>query len=154
MPRQPSANPPRRRGRPPAASQAPTAPVEDVNLYPRDADLNSLIKAKRSAKQQTSEIGGTIGEKIAKAVEEKHLDRKAFNMVCTLDALEDERLAITLPHLLHYIRVRGLMERADAQPIMPLAQEGSPALGETAGNVTRLGTAARRVAETAGEATA
>src|ERR1700761_1727735 len=80
--------------------------------------LDELAKAKRDTKKRTQSISGTLGQKIAEAVENKHLDRKAFSIACQLDALDDEKLHITYHNLLYYMEALGVEKRATAQEEM------------------------------------
>lgn len=121
-------------------------------IMPTTKVVQDLAKFRRNTKKRTQGIAGELGGEIAKAVENKHLDRKAHAIACQLDAMDDERLAVTLPHLMRYIDDLGLVERANKQAQM--FEEGET--GDDAhadGKVTRLGTAARKVAEQAGAPT-
>lgn len=69
----------------------------------------------KSAAKVAQEKAGEMGEMIAKACETKHFDRKALSMVRGLDAMSDNKLQVTLPHLLMYIDALGLNERAERQ---------------------------------------
>ncbi len=91
--------------------------------------LEELAKAKRNFTKRSQSLSGTFGETIAKAVEEKHLDRKAFGMALQLDALDDERLHLTVHNLLHYLEVLGVMKRASAQEEMFTAGETAEPVG-------------------------
>lgn len=127
-------------------------PEATTLLMPTTKVVQDLAKERRNSKKKTSLISGELGSSIAKAVESKHLDRKAHSIACQLDAMDDERLAITLPHLMRYIDDLGLVERANKQSQMEFTDEseddGKP--GEGGGNVRSIGTAARKVAEKAG----
>lgn len=91
--------------------------------------LDDLAKAKRNAKKRSQSINGTLGETIAKAVEEKHLDRKAFGLAMQLEALDDERLHLTFHNFLHYCEVLGVTKRATAQEEMFTAGETDEPVG-------------------------
>ena len=91
---------------------------QETMLMPTTNDVVNLARRRKAAKKQQASLAGTIGEAIAQAVEKKHLDRKAFGIACQLDAMSDERLAITLPHLRRYIDDLKLDERASAQEEM------------------------------------
>jgi len=84
--------------------------------------LRSLLSSARSARADISEIAGGMGEAIAKAVENDHLDRKAFNMVRALDKLEPDRLADVLENFEHYLDISGLNERAASAPRLPIGE--------------------------------
>jgi hypothetical protein len=88
---------------------------ETTIIFPPKSVVEELAEAKRQTKKRTQSMNGTLGEKIGKAVEEKHLDRKAFSMACQLDAMDDERLHITFHSLLKYCEDLGVTKRATAQ---------------------------------------
>lgn len=138
------------------------------------ATLEELAKAKRDTKKRTQSMNGTLGEKIATAVESKHLDRKAFSMACQLEQMDDERLHVTYFNLLYYMEALGVEKRATAQEEMfeagdvrgdepegkitdakPKADKKAngkkvAAADKEASNVTPIGKTARAVAEQAG----
>lgn len=128
--------------------------------------LEELSKARRDTKKRVQSMNGTLGEKIGKAVEEKHLDRKAFGLACQLDALDDERLHVTYFNLLYYMEQMGIEKRATAQEELFVnggaddedGEDDAPANGKANGkgrakkdNVTPIGKAARAVTEAAGD---
>jgi hypothetical protein len=88
---------------------------ETTIIFPPKSVVEELAEAKRQTKKRTQSANGTLGEKIGKAVEEKHLDRKAFSIACQLDAMDDERLHITFHSLLKYCEDLGVTRRATAQ---------------------------------------
>ena len=118
--------------------------------------LEELAKAKRDTKKRVQSMNGTLGEKIAAAAENKHLDKKAFSMACALDALDDERLHLTYHNLLYYMEAMGIEQRATAQEELFVngGGEDDEEDGEKSpkgdGKVTSIGRAARKVAEAAG----
>lgn len=126
-------------------------PEATTLLMPTPKVVQDLAKERRNSKKKTSLISGELGSSIAKAVESKHLDRKAHSIACQLDAMDDERLAITLPHLMRYIDDLGLVERASKQAEMFDGEKEETEADD--GKVTRLGTAARKVADQAGAPT-
>lgn len=159
-PRNKGAKTPKRNNRTKVTTAATPAP-ETTLLLPPSSVITSLAKERADTKKRTQSIIGTLGEKIGKAIEEKHVDRKAFSIACQLDRLDDERLHITYVHLLKYCEYLGIAKRALAQADMfeertaPEGETGEEEVeGAETGNVTRLGTAARRVVETAGDAAA
>jgi hypothetical protein len=97
--------------------------IETIVIFPPASLVKSLEKDKRETKQRTQSMSGLLGEKIAKAVEEKHLDRKAFSMACQLNALDDQRLHITYMNLLKYCEDLGITKRATAQEELFDAEE-------------------------------
>lgn len=90
-------------------AQVPTmkAPTPDqVTKIAQKLDLNDTKR-----KLVTDESKETI----ARAKETQHLDPLAMSIARRLGRLEDEKLAVTLPHLLRYIEDLGLSKRATAQ---------------------------------------
>ncbi len=76
------------------------AALETTIIFPPKSLVEELAKKKRDTKKQTQSKNGTLGELIGSAVEDKHLDRKAFSIATQLDAMDDERLHITWHSLL------------------------------------------------------
>lgn len=89
--------------------------LETTIIFTPKTVIEELAKARRDTKKRTQSMSGTLGEKIGKAVEENHLDRKAFSLACQLDSLDDERLHITWHNLLKYAADLGIVKRAAAQ---------------------------------------
>lgn len=122
--------------------------------------LEELAKAKRDTKKRVQSMNGTLGEKIAAATENKHLDKKAFSIACALDQLDDERLHVTYFNLLYYLDALGVEKRATAQEELFVNggtdEEDEDAPGKKGGKdkgatVTPIGKAARAVTEKAGD---
>lgn len=82
---------------------------------PAEADVVSLVRRLKSASKVAQEKAGEMGEMIAKACETKHFDRKALSIVRGLESMSDNKLQVTLPHLLMYIDALGLSQRASNQ---------------------------------------
>lgn len=125
----------------------------ETMLMPTSKEVVNLARRCATAKKESQEISGTIGEAIAKAVESKHLDRKAFSIARQLAAMSDKKLSVTYYHLLRYMDDLGLQERADKQGEMfeeREAEEEDEGEGADDGKVTPIGAAARKVAEAAG----
>lgn len=145
-----------------AESEQPEV-VETTLLMPDSDVVLSLAKAKLKLQKSNATSGGELGEKIGKAVESKHLDRKAFSIACQFNKMMDhdkEKMAITYFHLIHYLNDLNVPNTAKDNAGMFSAEETGPGLkgkddGEgkdgDAGNVTHIGAAARRVAAAAGE---
>lgn len=124
--------------------------ASDMMLMPPSTTIRSLAAERRKAIKRSREITGAYGQQVSEAAEKKHVDKKALTYALGLDALSDERLAITLPHLLRYIDDLGLAERANKQSEL-FEQEGDGGEeGDGGGKVTRIGAAARKVMEQAG----
>lgn len=133
------------------------AALETTIIFPPKSLVEDLAKAKRDTKKRTQSANGTLGEKIGSAVEDKHLDRKAFSMACQLDAMDDERLHITYHSLLKYCEDLGVTKRATAQEeLFDSEASGDEPEGKMTGGgkddgkVTPIGRGGRKVAETAG----
>lgn len=128
------------------------AAPESEMLFPPTNLVLKLAKKREDVKTDNSERAGELGGEINDAVEHKHLDKTAHKMACQLRALSDNKLAITLPHLMRYIDDMKLVERAKKQAEM-FDDGKEPGEAAGGGKVTRLGTAARKVAEAAGAQT-
>jgi hypothetical protein len=85
------------------------------------------VRRLKSAAKVASEKAGEMGEMIAKAVETKHFDRKALSIARGLEGMSDNKLQVTLPHLLMYIDALGLSARAERQG--QLSVDSKPASG-------------------------
>ena len=129
-----------------------TEVVATTLIMPPEKTIQNLAKEKRNAKKRMQSISGEIGQAIGKAVEDKHVDRKALSIACSLDALDDERLHVTYVHLMEYIEHLGIKKRALAQAELfedrPKQEDDDH---KDDGKVTHIGAAARKVAEAAGE---
>lgn len=138
--------------------------VESTLLLPDSGIVQSLAKAKLKLQKSNASSGGELGKKIGDAVENKHLDRKAFSIACQFNKMVDndaEKMAITYFHLLRYMddldipnkakANKGMFEAAETGPGVKL-KDGEDDAEAEAGNVTHIGAAARRVAAQAGEA--
>lgn len=119
-------------------------------LMPPSTRVSGLVDMKRKGRKRVGEINGPINDAITRAAEKEHLDKRAFNIVDKLDALSDQQIAITWPHLLRYAKDRGIPERATAQGELYSGNSEQTGEPET-GNVTPIGAAGRKVAEAAGE---
>lgn len=105
-------------------AQAPpkttAAKPSEVKKMISGAKLKNLMAAKRSAKKDTAEISGQVGQMIRDAQENNHLHRKAFGTICQLDPMESEKVRDYLDHLDYYLDVSGIRKRADAAPRLPM----------------------------------
>ncbi len=138
-----------------AKTDAKKMKAEDVMLMPPTKLVVSLATKREDLKIENSERSGKFGAEVNEAVEKKHLDKTAHKIACSLRALSDRKLAVTLPHLMRYIDDMGLVDRANKQAEM-FAEQAEVDEGESGnddGKVTRLGTAARKVAQAAGAQT-
>ena len=131
----------------------PTKTVATTLLMPDSKTVQALAKSRRSTQKRTREISGEFGNEVGKAVEKKHVDRKALSIACQLNDMSAEKLHVTYFHMLRYLDDLGVPERATAQQELfdQGPQEGAETeADEGEGNVTRIGRAARNVAEQAG----
>lgn len=108
------------------AGSAPAAKVNDkVTALPSAKLIQNLLAMARKAKEDTGEINGELGSAIKDASDNKHLHKKAFGIVKSLDRMEAERLADCLEHLDDYLEKSGLRKRAGQIMRMPLDDEGT-----------------------------
>lgn len=137
-------------------SSGPTKVVATTLLMPGEGVIPRLAKAKEAARKQASSASGVFSDKFSKAQEKDHVDRRAANIAFGLDALDDKTLHVTYFHLLRYMDDLGIPKRATQQNELFESGETGPGLkGDDEGdeqpdNVTSIGRAARRVAESAG----
>lgn len=81
-----------------------------------ERQLKSLLSEGRKAKQNITDINTAFGGQVKEAIENKHLDHRAFRIIRGLDRLEPEKLRDTLDNLEHYLDIAGLNERAASAP--------------------------------------
>lgn len=100
---------------------------EDTKVKPSEVKkmisgpkLKNLMAAKRSAKKDTAEIAGQVGQMIRDACENNHLERKPFGWIVQLDAMEPEKIRNTLDHFDYYLDVSGIRKRAESAPRLPM----------------------------------
>ena len=140
-------------------------------VFPKKTNWEELSGAKRQAKTRAASANGTFSKVLARLVEECHMDRRAARIVLALDAIEDDDdLHVTLFHMVDGLKKLGVLKRAQAQEEMfaenkidtdavenvkEPKKRGRPRKGiagdELPANVTSIGEAARKVAESAGE---
>lgn len=140
-------------------------------IFPKKSAYDELAEAKRTAKKRAASANGTFSKVLTRLVEEEHMDRRSARILLSLDGIEDdEDLHVTLFHLFDGLKKMGILKRAMAQEdlfekmdtsvadTVAKAQNGRGRKAKGAGkndekdpdNVTHIGDAARRVAETAG----
>lgn len=142
-----------------------SGPETTTLLMPPKSTLENLTKLRGDTRTAVQNKNGTYGKAVSQAAADKHLDRKAFSIAAGLRDMDDERLHITYFHLIKYLDDLGVVKRATAQGEMfesrGIEDEGEEAEGKAGdqgedaeddedGNVVSLGTAARKVTETAG----
>ena len=126
----------------------PATPRDVVGVIP-ERKLRSLLKAARDCKKESAGIAGEFGQKVAHAIENDHLHRKAFSITRQLDQMTDEKLAECLLHLDHYIEVAGLADRAAKVGRLELGDDPDKGGADETlpDNVTKIGDAAARVVD-------
>lgn len=77
--------------------------------------VRDLAEQRRNTKKRVQSQNGTFGQAMAKAVEEKHVNRKAHGIACQLDALDDATLHLVYFNLIYYFDVLGIEKRATQQ---------------------------------------
>jgi len=82
---------------------------------PGEQEVVNLVRRLKAQAKVAQETSGVMGEMVAKAVETKHFDRKALSIVRSLESMSDNKLQVTLPHLMMYIDALKLNDRAQAQ---------------------------------------
>lgn len=105
---------------------------ETTIIFTQKGVLEELAKKRRDTKKQVQSKNGTLGKLINEAVEDNHLDRKAFSIACQLDAMDDERLHITWHSLLKYAEDLSIVKRATAQEELFEAGESDEPTGKIA----------------------
>lgn len=95
--------------------------------------LSDLLKLARSTKNDMAEMAGTFGSAIAKAVDDKHLHRKAFRSVVAEDRMEPEALRDFYDAQDYYRDALGLIERAKSAPRLPEGDDEEEAEDEGRG---------------------
>lgn len=102
------------------------APVSHQFKKPNADQVTRLVKALVSAGNEARSITQTSSEKIARAVENQHFDKKALMMVKSLYQLAKNRpeaFAITFPHFLSYCDDLNLTKIADENRGLPINGE-------------------------------
>lgn len=103
--------------------------------------LRGLLRAANDAHKDQREIAGGLGQKIADAVENEHLHKKAFATLRMADRMTPEKLADWWDTLQLYMDLSGLAERAASAPrlrLEPDAEDGEEEDKTKGGKVTPL----------------
>jgi len=102
---------------PKAGKKAGKAPqrVAGVGQFIEQADLLTLQRQIKGRQREMDEIRGSMGNAIALAVKQKHLDKRAHALYRTLEKMSDPLLSKTWKHLEHMAKVGGLLDRIDKQ---------------------------------------
>lgn len=90
--------------------------------------LAGLVKEAKSVRDRTSSITGTFGERVAAAVENGNLDKKAFGVVTGLAKMKDEaardRAIRNIPLYIDMLREEGLFPAEHVGDLADMASEG------------------------------
>lgn len=90
------------------------AKPSEVEVLISERQLKTLLAQTRSTKKEIEALTGDLREKIANAVENQHLDKKAFATLRQLDRMEPEKLHGYWHTLLVYMDMSGLMKRIES----------------------------------------
>ena len=115
---------PKTEAAPPASSQSSGA--TQGFKKPTADQVQRLVKSIVSMGNESRSISQAVGEKIAKAVENQHFDKKALGYAKGLYQMAQNRpeaFAITLPHLLQYIHDLDLVNVANNARGLPINGE-------------------------------
>lgn len=110
----------------PAASSPSSGATSGSFKKPSPDQVQKLVKSIVAMGNESRSISQAVGEKIAKAVETQHFDKKALGMAKSLYQMAQNRpeaFAITLPHLLAYIDDLDLVGIADKNRGLPINGE-------------------------------
>jgi hypothetical protein len=139
-------------------------------IFPKKSIWEDLAKTKRETKKRMQSQSGIYGSAVKEAVEKEHVDRKALSIVLKLDAMDDDDLHVTMFHVIDGLKKLGILKRAMAQeemfdedriddealdkvkkPRKAGEKNGAGKGRKAAAGLEQIGTAARSVAETAGD---
>jgi len=112
------------------------------NLTP-EKDLKALLRAGQRNDVETDALNSLLRDKIADAVANKNLHRKAFSNARALDKMEAEDLNAFFLHFDHYCEVFGLRTRADSAPALEMPEPELESAVER-DNVSQIGRGRRR----------
>ena len=111
-----------------------------ANLTP-EKDLKALMRAAQRNDVETDALNSLLRDKIADAVANKCLHRKAFSDARKLDKMEAEDLNAFFLHFDHYCEVFGLRTRAESAPALEMPE---PEPESDRDNVSQIGRGRRR----------
>lgn len=78
--------------------------------------LQELLKECRAAQNDIDTARGEMGNSIAQATEEYHLNKKAFALIRKLDKMEPEKLRSFMDDFEAYFVMAGLLKRRESAP--------------------------------------
>lgn len=79
------------------------------------ADFLTLMRAVKNRQREMDEARGSMGNAVKQAADRKQLDKVAFSITRRLDRLSDGKLAVAYRHLMHYVVISGIEDRATRQ---------------------------------------
>lgn len=106
-----------------SASTSQAAPMISKARMIGENDFNNLVRRCESLKKQGKEISGTMGELVANAVENKNLDKPAFDIFRKLKRMSGAKLATTLACFDYYRDIGKLDEQANKQGELEIARQ-------------------------------
>lgn len=115
-------------GRP--SDGAPPVKGSEVTRVTGASTLKSLLKECAGHKADVDEIVGSLREKIAYAVQHKHLDKRAFAELRKLDKMasdKPEKASDYWHTLVRYMELTGVMAKIEAVGRLPLGDDDGPA---------------------------
>jgi hypothetical protein len=143
--------------------------VETNLLIAKGSVIKEFCDNKEEAGRRVFKINDAFNKDATKKADKEHLHRKAANEAYRLKQMEDEELHAYLYHFLFYVKDLGLLERSKKQEELFAAGDVGPGLqpngqhqddnsgadqeepdGDKTSAHSRLGAAARQVAEQAG----
>ena len=101
------------------------AKPSEVRKMPGKGAYDTIIRAICTAKQDVSDIGGTLSGQITAFVEKWGFSRKAIRLLAECEKMENEKLHDFLECFDHGREVRGLNERAASVQPMQFSGDGS-----------------------------
>lgn len=126
-------------------AKKPAEPVaERTTAFTPAPVLKKLLKDSRELGNDVEKISEGYGLAVRAAVDKKHLHKKAYNTIRSLDRMTPEKLADFMEHFDYYFEASGLEERAKAAERLPMGdkvggekQEGEGDDGKSAKSGTR-----------------
>jgi len=105
------------------AEPAEPTQQERVTKLTPEKTLTDLIKTKKRTGSKVDELVAEYRSALSKAVEKKHLHKKAFAAAAKLHDMEDTALGEFFDHFDHYCDVLGIRDRAENAPRLDLGDQ-------------------------------
>lgn len=99
----------------------PTGPVVQLTSA---STIKALLKSGRALKENLDDLTSAHSAEVREAVDKKHLNKKAFQMIKSLDRMTPEKLAATMEAFDHYYTVSGLEAREKSAPTFDQVTNG------------------------------